>query len=39
MNPIAAYLNPRPETLVTERRSPIQRLREDSIFQGWGPRL
>ncbi len=39
MNSIAAYLDPRPETIITERRSPVLGLREDSVFQGWGPRL
>ncbi len=38
MNPLVS-VNPRPETLVTERRSPILRPREDALFQGWGPKL
>lgn len=33
------YVTPRPEFTATERRAPIALPREDSYFQGWGPRL
>ncbi len=29
----------RPDLSMTEHRSPLGILREDSLFQGWGPRL
>lgn len=35
----ANYTNPRPDLSVTEHRSPIALPREDSFFQGWGPKL
>jgi hypothetical protein len=33
------YLAPRPVLVGVERRVPIATLRDDSLFQGWGPKL